>query len=64
MEIVNKDFTNGVVTTFRYAVKAISYYLHVSLLETSKSYYMCPAGLNIARKPFIEFESDGLIIFW
>ena len=25
---------------------------------------LCPAGLNIRKKPFIEFESDDLIIFW
>ena len=40
------------------------YYLHVSLLETCKSYSLCPTGLNIRKKPFIEFEYDDLIIFW
>ena len=40
------------------------YYLHVSFLETCKSYSLCPTGLNIRKKPFIEFEYDDLIIFW
>ena len=44
MEIVNKDFKDG------YAVKFVSYYLHVSFLETCKSYGWCPAGLNIRQK--------------
>ena len=33
MEIVDKDFKNGFVAAFQYAVKVISYYLHVSFLE-------------------------------
>ena len=61
MEIVDKDFKNGFVAAFQYAVKLMSYYLHVSFLETCKSYGLCPAGLNIRKKPF---ESDDLIIFW
>ena len=64
MEIVDKDFKNGFVVAFQYAVKVVSYYLYVSFLETCKSYSLCPAGLNIRKKPFIEFESDDLIIFW
>ena len=36
----------------------------MSFLETCKSYGLCPAGLNIRKKPFIEFECDDLIIFW
>ena len=39
-------------------------YIYMSFLETCKSYGLCPAGLNIRKKPFIEFESDDLIIFW
>ena len=42
----------------------VIYYLHVSFLETCKSYGLCPADLNIRKKPFIEFECDDLIIFW
>ena len=42
----------------------MSYYLHVSFSGTCKSYGLCPTGLNIRKKPFIEFESDDLIIFW
>ena len=64
MEIVDKDFKNGFVTTFQYVVKVMPYYLHVSFLETCKSYGLCPADLNIRKMPFIEFESDNLIIFW
>ena len=64
MEIVDKDFKNGFVTAFQHVVKAMSYYLHVSFLETCKSYGLCPTGLNIGKKPFIEFGSDDLIIFW
>ena len=64
MEIVDKDFKNGLVTTFQYVVKIMSYYLHVSFLETCKNYGLCPAGMNIRKMPFIEFESDDLIVFW
>ena len=42
----------------------MSYYLHVSFLETCKSCGLCPTGLNIRKKSFIESESDDLIIFW
>ena len=52
------------VAAFQNAVKVMSYYLHVSLLETCKSYSLCPTGLNIRKKPFFEFESDDLIVFW
>ena len=37
MKIVDKDFKNGFVTAFQYAVKVMSYYLHLSFLETCKS---------------------------
>ena len=36
----------------------------MSFLETSKSYGLCPAGLNIRKKPFIEFETSDLKVFW
>ena len=49
---------------FNFAVKVMSYYLHVSFWETYKSYGFCPTCLNIRKKPFIEFESDDLTIFW
>ena len=61
IKILDKDFKNGFVSAFQYAVKAVSYYLHiimVSFLETCKSYELCPTGLSIRKKPFIEFESD------
>ena len=64
MEIVDKDFRNGFICAFQYAVKAVSYFLHVSFLETCKSYDLCPSGLNIRKKPFTEFESDDLKVFW
>ena len=61
MEILDKDFKNGFVSAFQYAVKMVSYYLlHVSFLETCKSYGFCPTGLSIRKKPFIEFESHEL----
>ena len=63
MEIVDKDFKNGCVTGFQYTVSIILYCLHVSFLETFNSYGLCPTGLNIRKKPFIEFESADLIIF-
>ena len=70
MEIVDEDFKNGFVATFKYAVKVMPYYLHViylftyylSFLETCKSYGLCLAGLNIRKNPFIEFETDDLIV--
>ena len=64
MEIVDKDFRNGFICAFQYAVKAVSYFLHISFLETCKSYNLCPSGLNIRKKPFIEFESVDLKVFW
>ena len=44
MEILDKDFKNGFVCGFQYAVKVVSYCLHVSFLETCKSYGLCPTG--------------------
>ena len=38
METVDKDFKKEFVAAFQYAVKVMSYYLHVSFLETSKDY--------------------------
>ena len=35
----------------------------VSFLDSCKS-FMCPAGLNIKKNMFTEFESNDLIIFW
>ena len=64
MEIVDKDFKVGFVSGFQYAVKNASYFLHVSFLETCKSYGLCPTGLNIRKKPFIEFETSDLKVFW
>ena len=64
MEIVNKNFKNGFVSAFQYAVKAMSCNLYVPFLETCKSYGFCPASLNLKKKLFIEFESDDIIIFW
>ena len=64
MEIVDKDFKVGFVSGFQYAVKSVSYFSHVSFLETCKSYGLCPTGLNIRKKPFIEFETSDLKIFW
>ena len=64
MEIVDKNFKNGFVSAFQYAVKVMSCNLYVPFLETCKSYGFCPAGLNLKKKLFIEFESDDLIIFW
>ena len=35
----------------------------MSFLETCKSYALYPAGLNIRKKPFIEFETSDLKVF-
>ena len=64
MDIADKDFKNGFICAFQYAVKTVSYYLHVSSLETCKSYELCPAGLSISKKPFIDFETEDLKVFW
>ena len=64
METVDKDFKKEFVAAFQYAVKVMPYYLHVSFLETCRSCTLYPTGLNIRKKPFIEFESEDLIIFW
>ena len=64
METFDKDFKNGFICAFQFAVKTVSYYLHVSFLERCKSYELCPAGLSISKKPFIEFETEDLKLFW
>ena len=64
MEVIDKDFKVGYVSGLQYAVKIVSYFFHVSFLETCKSYGLCPAGLNIGKKPFIEFETSDLKVFW
>ena len=46
------------MSAFHYAVKVVSYYFHVSFLETCKSHGLCSTGLIIRKKFFIEFESD------
>ena len=46
------------------SVKCVSYFFHVFFLETCKSYGLCPAGLNIRKKPFLEFEASDLKVFW
>ena len=39
-------------------------YIQKTFLETYQSYGFCQAGLNIRKKPFIEFETRDLKIFW
>ena len=63
MEIVDKDFKVGYVSGFQFAVKCVSYFFHVSFPETYKSYGLCPAGLNVRNKPFIELETRDLKVF-
>ena len=62
MEIIDKDFKVAYVSGFQYAVKSVSYFFHVSFLETCESYGLCPAGLHIQKKPFIEFDTPGVFI--
>ena len=62
MEIADKNFKNEFVAPFKYAVKG-----HVILFTCiifGDLQELCPTGLNITKKPFIEFESEVLIIFW
>ena len=63
-EIFDKGFKNGFVVAFQYAVKFMSSYLHVPFLDTCERYGLCPPDSNINKKPFLELESDDLIIFW
>ena len=63
MEILDKDFKNGFICAFQFAIKMVSS-LNVSFLETCKSYKLCPAGFSISKKPFIEFETEDLKVFW
>ena len=42
----------------------LTYFFHASFLETCKSYGLCPAGLGIRKKPFLEFETSDLKVFW
>ena len=64
MEITAKVFKNGFICLFQFAVQTVFYYLHVSFLETYMTYELCPAGLSISKKPFIEFETKDLKVFW
>ena len=68
MEIVYKDLKVGYVSgcqyAFQCAVKNVSYFFHVSSVETCKSYRLCLAGLNIWKKLFIEFGTSDLKVFW
>ena len=50
-KIVDKDFNNEFLDAFQYTLKLMSLFLHVSFLETCKSY-------SLSRKVFIEFESN------
>ena len=60
MEIADKGFKNGFICAFQFAIKMVSYYLHVSLLEICKIYELCTFGLSISKKHFIEFEMKNL----
>ena len=62
--VENSFFEKGFICAFQFAVKTVSYYLHVSFLETCKTYELCPAGLSISKKHFIEFETEELKVFW
>ena len=64
MEIADTNFKNGFISTFQYAVKSVSYFYHVAVLESCKSFNLCPAGLCIKKDPFIKFESDDLNAMW
>ena len=48
-EIVDKDFNKGFLDAFQYTLKLMLLFLHVSFLETCKSY-------ALSKKVFIEFE--------
>ena len=61
MEIVNKNFKNGFVAAFQYAVKVMSYYLHLSFLETCKSYSLSPTGLKKAVHCISKWRSNYLL---
>ena len=63
MRISDKDFKVGYVSGFKYAVKSVLYFFHLSFLETCNSYGLWPAGLNIRKEPFIEFETSNLKVF-
>ena len=54
MEIADKDFKNGFICAPQFAFKTVSYYLHVSFLESE---------LSISKKPFTEFETEDLKVF-
>ena len=62
MEIIDKDFKVAYVSGFQYAIKSVSDFFHVSFMETCVSYGLRPAGLNIRKKPFIEFDTPGVFI--
>ena len=65
MEIADKDFTNDFICAFQFVLKTVyCYLLHASILETCKSYELYPSGLSISIKPFIEFETEDLKVFW
>ena len=62
MEIADKNFKNEFVAPFKYVVKGhVILFTCVIFVDLQE---LCPTGLNIRKKPFIEFESEVLIIFW
>ena len=58
------DEKDGFISTFRCAVKAYSYFLHISFLETCKFIDIRPAGIQIKKQSFIEFRSQDMIASW
>ena len=66
METVNKNFNNGFVAAFQYAIKVILLVILLACVVSGdlEELCLCPTGLNFREKLFFELESDDLIIFW
>ena len=58
------DINNGIVSAFRYANKCYAYFFHISYLECCKYVGVRPAGLQIKKTPFIQFQTDEFFCSW
>lgn len=58
------DIKNGIISAFRYANKAFSYFFHIVFLECCKSLGVRPKGLQIRNSSFVEFIAQDIIASW
>ena len=62
--VTDKEEKDGIISAFRSAVKAYSYFFHVVFLECCQFVDVRPAGLQIKNEAFIKFDSKDMSVFW